>query len=209
MKKPTVIVGFLIFILLAYRFVDLPVAIYIHSFDLPSTFKIIQLISHIGLWELQLIFFLMLALLFRFIQKNKMYEARSWYLMGCVLIPNLFNLIIKFIFSRARPDLYFEANAFGFYWFQFQNDYWSFTSGHAVTVMGLAAGIGILFPRRYFYPALGLAFLVGISRILLDRHYISDALVGFYIGFLGGGLFTEYLKRRGNLKVLFLKRRSV
>ena len=124
---------------------------------------------------------------------NPVYESRSWYLLGCVFVANLVCFVCKVTLGRARPDLLFASNEFGFYWFKLSKFYWSFPSGHTTTVVSLAVGLGVLFPR-YFYIALTVALLVAASRVLLYYHYLSDVLSAFYISLLVVGFFTGYLK---------------
>ena len=129
-----------------------------------------------------------------FVKKNVVYEQRAWFLLACVVLPNLVGLVLKITVSRSRPDLLFDGDFFGFYWFKFNDLFWSFPSGHSITVAGLAAGLGALFPR-YFYVFLGLALLVTSTRVFLYFHYLSDVMIGFYISMLVVGFFTESLKK--------------
>ncbi len=53
----------------------------------------------------------------------------------------------------------------------------SFPSGHTATAVGLALGLGALYPqgRRYFAA---LAALVAVQRVMTDMHFVSDVLAG-------------------------------
>lgn len=139
------------------------------------------------------------AVYFRYVRTNPVSEARAWYLLGCVLVANLVCFVLKVALSRARPDLLFSSNEFGFYWFRMGKYYWSFPSGHTTTVVSLAVGLGVLFPR-YFYAALGVALLVAASRVLLYYHYLSDVMTGFYLTVLVVGFYTHYLKQKIGLR---------
>ena len=109
------------------------------------------------------------------------------------MIPNLFGFVVKIVLGRARPDLLFSIDYFGFYGFKLNNLYWSFPSGHTLTSTALASGLGVIFPR-YFYAFLGGALLVASSRILLYHHYLSDVMTGLYMSLLLVGIFTHYFK---------------
>lgn len=198
MKKPLIIGIYAVLVILSYYFVDKSVANYFHQLDVRTTLPILNVLTAFGKWKIYIVLFTLLGLYFRYVQKNDRFEARAWYLLGCVLLPNILGFIIKVCLSRARPDLLFSHNQFGFYWFQRTDLYWSFPSGHALTVIGLASGLGVLFPK-YFFSFLGLASLVVLSRVFLYHHYLSDVMTGFYLSVLVVGLFTEFLERKDYL----------
>lgn len=201
MKKPVVIIAYIILVILSYFFLDKTVAIHFHDMDLRTNLHLLNIFTALGQWKIYIALFFLAGLYFHYIQVNKIYETRAWYLLGCIFIVNLFGFAIKISLSRARPDLLFDHNLFGFYWFQKKDLYWSFPSGHALTITALAAGLGVIFPR-YFYLLITVAILVALSRVLLYRHYPSDVMSGFYISILLIGWFTEYLKRRHYLDKL-------
>ena len=59
----------------------------------------------------------------------------------------------------------------------------SFPSAHAATAIGLAIGLGWLYPRgRWLFAAL--AVLVACQRMEGGNHYLSDTLVGVAIGWV-------------------------
>ena len=57
----------------------------------------------------------------------------------------------------------------------------SFPSGHASGAFALAVSFGLLVPRVRI-PALVLAALIGLSRIWLGVHYLSDVIAGALLG---------------------------
>jgi len=60
-------------------------------------------------------------------------------------------------------------------------DDFSFPSGHACASMALAMAVLLIEPLAGI-PALGLAFLVGASRVYLRVHYVTDVVVGQVLG---------------------------
>lgn len=198
MKNPWVIVSYIILVCLVYFFADKSIAAYFHHLDIRSNVPALTLFTALGKWKIYILLFVFLFLYFKYMQKNEACEAKALYLIGCIFIPNLISFVIKVCLSRARPDLFFSSNLFGFYWFQTKDLYWSFPSGHAVTITGLASGLGVLFPK-YFFAFLGLAVLVILSRVFLYHHYLSDVMTGFYLSLLVVGFYTEFLKRKNYL----------
>lgn len=58
---------------------------------------------------------------------------------------------------------------------------YSFPSGHATTAFAAAAAVGVLHPRLR-WPLLGLAAVVGFSRVYLGVHWGLDVLAGAALG---------------------------
>ncbi|WP_405103297.1 phosphatase PAP2 family protein [Oceanobacillus sp. FSL H7-0719] len=102
---------------------------------------------------------------------------------GGILIAHFVNVFIKKIVTRERPSILAEANAEGY----------SFPSGHAMISMvcyGLLAYFitkrlrsktAILLVQILFSL---LIFLIGISRYVINVHYLTDIIAGFFFGFL-------------------------
>jgi len=89
--------------------------------------------------------------------------------------------VLKELFGRARPALLFEKEIYGF--FPLAGDYLhhSFPSGHTLRIFSTMTAIGLVLPRLRI-PALTIALMVGISRIIALKHYPSDVLFGAFIG---------------------------
>ncbi|MGB8623486.1 MAG: LssY C-terminal domain-containing protein [Paracoccaceae bacterium] len=86
--------------------------------------------------------------------------------------------LLKLIFHRPRPELAYFIETSG-----------SFPSGHAavsVAFYGALAYIGwrerLIGPMAAALLAVSLAFVVGLSRVYLIEHYLSDVLNGYLVG---------------------------
>ena len=90
--------------------------------------------------------------------------------------------ILKPVFGRARPRLYLDEGIFGFTWHGARAAYWSFPSGHAITIVALALALTQI-ERRFVSLYVAAALLVIASRIVLDQHYLSDVIAGALLAY--------------------------
>jgi membrane-associated phospholipid phosphatase len=104
---------------------------------------------------------------------------------GSVLVDGL-----KYLTGRARPgDLHSLGVESGFYGPGYDGN--SCPSGHATVAFMLAALAGAYFPRTRTV-AYTLAAFVGLGRIALDRHFLSDVVAGATLGYLGACLMLRW-----------------
>jgi membrane-associated phospholipid phosphatase len=111
---------------------------------------------------------------------------RHWLLLEgwaiALLGGELLNYLLKSLVRRDRPE----------YAALFELDSWSFPSGHAMgalIVYGMLVYIGILLVpdgRRWraamFLAAVLLILSIGISRLYLGVHFLSDVVGGYSVG---------------------------
>lgn len=103
-------------------------------------------------------------------------------LLGGLLGASLFVHILKRLFARARPEVENLLVAM-------PSDF-SFPSAHTGQAFALSVACALVLSRQnehtgalVIWGALLLfAFLVGISRVYLQVHYISDVVVGALLG---------------------------
>lgn len=205
MKNPWTLLSSSILVVLLFIFVDRPTASYFHQLDLHTKMPIWHWITIIGKWQIYVALFFIMGLFFRFVVKNPLAEKRSWFLFLCIVASNFLCFVLKISLSRARPELLFANQEYGFYWFQLKDLYWSMPSGHALTISTLAAGLGVLFPSYYFLFFL-VFLLVCASRIFLTFHYLSDVFTGFYLGVLVVGFIAHYLRSNYDTQIKGYKR---
>lgn len=137
-------------------------------------------------------------------------RAWDWAVRVLLTVPlgMLFNVLLKNIFQRARPSFEHPLVTLTTY---------SFPSGHTAgsTLLYGVLGAYLLCHcsgwRRVWVVglAVGMVVLVGLSRIYLGAHYLSDvaAAIASSIGWLAIGLtsVTTWRKRRTTLALATLK----
>lgn len=91
--------------------------------------------------------------------------------------------LCKMFFARARPVLLVNEGIYGFHFFSVTWKYLSFPSSHASIAVAIAILGSRYLPKYrsqfYLYGTLG-----AMSRIALNCHYISDVLIGCFLGIL-------------------------
>jgi membrane-associated phospholipid phosphatase len=143
--------------------------------------EIFKKITFFGRSELYLI---PSALIFIYYYKSKnLYKKIANYIFVSVALSGIIINIIKIIVARYRPVKLFEDELFGFSWFKIGHDFNSFPSGHSATALGFFTALALLYPKyRYLFISIGV--VIASSRVVLDQHYLSDVLVGGFIGYL-------------------------
>ncbi len=115
-----------------------------------------------------------------FIEKNNFGLGQDALLFLCIGISGILVLtyFIKVVVARSRPiaKMYIPLTHL--------NDY-SFPSSHSAFVFGVLA---LIHDELYITKTLWLMFaiLVAISRIYLEKHYLSDVAAGALLGYFAG-----------------------
>ncbi len=129
-------------------------------------------------------------------QKNALryYEASRIGLLGLVSYAVSGALVhtLKPSIGRMRPKLLFNNDQYGFSPFSIGWDTSSFPSGHTQSIFVIATLLVIIFPRMKWL-FLSVALSVGLSRMILKAHFLSDVLFGAYIATMSVLLVRAYL----------------
>ncbi len=121
----------------------------------------------------------------------------AWFLFLSVAGSGIIVQALKQLFGRARPKHLETLGVEFFEPFRFESSFTSFPSGHSVTIAALAAFLVLRFPGLKMLWIL-LAALIGLSRIMVGAHYLSDVIAGLALG----ALFTLFLARLFAVKSL-------
>jgi membrane-associated phospholipid phosphatase len=105
---------------------------------------------------------------------------------------------LKFAFGRSWPDSWgpgipslIQDNVYGFHFFYSGAPYESFPSGHAAVVAAVMSVVWTLFPKLRAVCAVCIA-VADVGLVLLNLHFVSDVVVGTFVG-ISAGLFTLVL----------------
>ncbi|MBN1665606.1 MAG: phosphatase PAP2 family protein [Anaerolineales bacterium] len=125
--------------------------------------------------------FWLLGLLILGLAGSPYWRARAVVLGVGVLVTAVLVLVIKFSVRRRRPEGQW-GNIYR------STDPHSFPSGHAARAMLLAVLAIGLGPAWFAILLLVWAPLVGLARVAMGVHYVSDVLAGWLLGALMGWL---------------------
>lgn len=154
------------------------------SISSPFFLSVMHLISLIGSLENLLILTLLIAGVLMF-KKDKF---NSFFIIFLTISGLIFNLLLKFIFQRARPgDEVSYIEAFGH---SFEIVSYSYPSGHTMRMTLFALFLmylGAIYLKKQSVIVINyilfslLIVLVGVSRVALGAHYPSDVLASISI----------------------------
>ncbi len=147
----------------------------------PGLLEAMQLFTRLGYGAIDIGGLLAIALI-GWCEGKASIRARGLWGAGTVAAAGILDQIVKNIACRARPSapgggLFFAT----FPCFPASYAYASFPSGHATTAFAAAVILAAWHPRRAG-TFLGVAALVGLSRIVLGAHFPSDVLAGALLG---------------------------
>lgn len=179
----------LLAIIISWYFLDRPVVDLLAEYDI-SHVDIIVLVTDFGdaIWYL-----LGSLLLYGLFRKTKPKVAKAALLVfSTTALSGIVINITKVLFGRARPERYQDEGVFGFFWFKIEHSLRSFPSGHATTAIAVWLAFALLFPK-YRWPLLAVGAIVSMSRVILTQHYLSDVIMGGYIGAVSTLLLYQLL----------------
>lgn len=136
---------------------------------------------------------LVLAILLIYQHKKKQ-SREGIYFVTFAILSYIISAILKILFQRERPNIQQLIEITGF----------SFPSGHAYMSMVVYGYIIYLVnknakgkKRKITISLLSLlVFLIGVSRIYLGVHYVTDILFGYGLGLLSLIIFIMYYENK-------------
>ena len=179
----------ILFVMISYFVIDIPVAIFCKSLD-KSVTGLFEVITPLGVSTWYLAGSFILFLLFKH-YRRRVYANQAFFLFASIAVSGIVAAILKWIMGRFRPKVFFESDLYGFNFFTTIHEETSFPSGHSATAFSFALVLALFFPR-YRLLLFCFALLVSASRVIITSHYLSDAVGGAFVG-----LMTVFLLRKG------------
>ena len=175
---------------LLYLYADREIALYFHQMQGNACKDFFRFLTRFGKSEWFLVPSILLYAWFRY--KNRLlYAKQAFYIFVTNVVAGLGVWLFKFPFGRARPELFFKEDLYGFQWFEYTSRYVSFPSGHTITAISSAVAFSLLFPK-WKYPILVFGALVALSRVVLTAHYLSDVVFASFLGTAVAVYFYQY-----------------
>ncbi len=173
-----------VFISLYFYFnVDIPLMEYIVWHRTETVATVVHTITKIGdttyAYGAVLIFFIA-----GFFVSDSHFKLKSRFAFYSMIWASVFVYLGKFLIGRSRPKLWIHDGTTTFYPFPPLSDiydYASMPSGHTQVSFTCALILSILFPKyRYIY--IGIAIIIGFSRMMITAHWLSDVVMGAVFG---------------------------
>lgn len=198
---PAVLLITVLVCLLSYFILDIPLALYFEQIS-PALRSTSRAISKLFSVEDQYLLWPIAYFVMRCIVKRE--GAANRCLLIAVSLPLTMILVelIKCLFGRARPELFFASHQFGLTFFSTADIFQSLPSGHASTIGVLCGAFACFYPKAK-WPLLIAALLLAFVRVTLAQHYLSDVIAGVIIGFLMSQWIYSIMKRN---KIIFSRR---
>jgi undecaprenyl-diphosphatase len=89
--------------------------------------------------------------------------------------------LLKMAIGKSRPRLLFEEGRLDFTPFSYGHAVNSLPSGHATTSAAAAVVLALALPR-WRWLVLPAGFLLALTRVAIQAHYLSDVSAGFALG---------------------------
>ena len=183
--------GVLGFCALSIVLIDKPLALFIRNDTDPEIQRAFLTITELGKAEIYIILALLLFIVGRALFVWTAPRAACLYFdgvarLGTYIIASLaLSAVVihtlKLTLGRARPRALFREDTFGFDLFAFDTSLNSFPSGHSQTIWAVMVPIAVAIPKLRIL-ALGFAALVALSRVMVSAHFLSDMVMGSFIG---------------------------
>jgi membrane-associated phospholipid phosphatase len=127
--------------------------------------------------------------------RAKTFLTKGLFVFSSIVFSGLLLNIVKVVIGRLRPSFFLTDGTYGFQPFNFDFGSNTFPSGHSQAVWALMTSLSLLYPRITI-PFLSFAALIAASRVLVSAHYLSDVLMGSYVGaILTLYLYTRFIKK--------------
>jgi len=194
-------IALLVIITICYLYIDLPLSAYFYALRESQFVTFASVLTIFGEGVYYIVPSLILFMIFR--KKNHYYGQISLFILATTSVSGILVNLIKPIFGRFRPKMFFSENLYGFNWFEVAFTMNSFPSGHSATALGAWLAFAMIFPK-YRILLLSIGILIASTRIIITAHYLSDVIAGSAVGIAVTLIYYHriYIKNNFNREVL-------
>lgn len=123
---------------------------------------------------------------------NKSRKSKFFIIIYSLLISIVLTVLLKYCLGRQRPVFFEALNISGFYPFTSDWAFNSMPSGHTSSSFAVL-GIIVFFHKKLNIIVYLIGFLIGISRVCFGAHFLSDVILGSFIGVLASWISYKYI----------------
>lgn len=124
----------------------------------------------------------------------KIKNSYAFYVFASVFSALIVTGVLKYFIGRPRPLLYDALEITTFQPMIWESVYNSMPSGHTAAAFSGLVMIGMLSPRIKWFTWT-LAILIGVSRVYVGAHWVSDVVFGAFIGMVVADIVKWALKK--------------
>lgn len=127
---------------------------------------------------------------------GKVRNSYAIFVLTSVVGASLIGWVLKVFIGRARPVFYEALGMTGFFPPSFDWAFNSMPSGHTVASFAGLVMLGLLAPRVKWFTWT-LAIFIGLSRVCVGAHWLTDVILGAFIGMVVADFTKAALKHHG------------
>lgn len=157
--------------------------------DLREPFYVpLRILSIITSPATQLVIWTSAFLWFLLIKKKPMTCCTLYPMIASLILTNAIVRVIKVLFGRSRPDIFLSDGIYHLKLISFQRVFSSLPSGHAASVAAIMGFLAARYPKHALL-CISLSIVISLCRVFIGAHYLSDILVGNFIGLYVSWIF--------------------
>lgn len=111
----------------------------------------------------------------------RMRARQMLFMIAAMALSGIIVPLAKMGIGRLRPRYLFESGAYGLEPFSHSVGAVGFPSGHTQAIVSAATALCLIVPRHYLLYVV-VAILVAASRVFVTAHFLSDVVMGAYVG---------------------------
>jgi len=174
--------------LVAAFVLDQTVAVWINTHSSPGLKRTMQIVSRVGDWPGHMLVGA-IGIAIAFVAQSKTWMRIFLAMMIALALAGVTGRVIKLATGRARPSVATETHWNGP---RFSSKYHAFPSGHAAASTAFFATL-FLARKRIGAPLLLIPVLIGVSRMVVGAHYLSDVAFAAILGVICALLAARWL----------------